>query len=167
MNNSKNIIIGGGISVLLLAFVVLAINTIVAGKSEATGLSADRALAVETTAYNFGTVSMAAGKVSQLFRVENTSDSPVMLSKMSTSCMCTAANLIIDGQRFGPYGMPGHGLPLSVNQTLDPGQQASVEVVFDPAAHGPAGVGRIQRVVTLETDYGERLQLQIAANVIP
>ncbi|KKT83316.1 MAG: hypothetical protein UW81_C0021G0020, partial [Candidatus Giovannonibacteria bacterium GW2011_GWC2_44_9] len=41
------------------------------------------------------------------------------------------------------------------------------EVVFDPAAHGPAGVGRIERAVYLENSASEALQLKFSATVTP
>lgn len=55
----------------------------------------------------------------------------------------------------------------SINQTINPGEEASVEVVFDPAAHGPAGVGQIQRTVTIENNTGKPLELGFSAVVTP
>lgn len=81
--------------------------------------------------------------------------------------MCTVATLGIRGERFGPYGMPGHGFIPKIGQTINPNEEAIVEVVFDPAAHGPAGVGRIQRIITIENDSGQPLELQFTALVTP
>jgi len=53
-----------------------------------------------------------------------------------------------------------------VNDTIKAGETREIEVVFDPNAHGPAGVGLIERVVRLE--YGEKtLELNIKAVVTP
>ena len=110
---------------------------------------------------------MAAGKVSHTFKIKNTSEEAVMVNKMYTSCMCTTAILSISGKQFGPYGMPGHGAIPKINQTISPGEEADVEVVFDPAAHGPAGVGRIQRTITVENNAGGPVELLLVAVVTP
>lgn len=121
----------------------------------------------EANNYDFGSISMAAGKVKHAFKIKNTSSEPVTISKMYTSCMCTTASLMTGDKQFGPIGMLGHGAIPSINQTIKPNEEATVEVVFDPAAHGPAGVGRIQRTVTLENNTGRPLELQFAAMVTP
>lgn len=121
----------------------------------------------EASNYDFGTISMAAGKVKHTFKIKNTSNEAVGIEKMYTSCMCTTAALMVGGKQFGPYGMPGHGIIPKIGQSIGPDEEATVEVVFDPAAHGPAGVGRIQRVVTLENNAGRPVVLQFAAIVTP
>lgn len=125
------------------------------------------AISAEEENFDFGTVSMAAGKVSHLFRVKNTSQEAVVIEKMYTSCMCTSAALEIAGKAFGPYGMPGHGFVPSIGEAVAPGAEAVVNVVFDPAAHGPAGVGRIQRAIIIENNAGEPLELGFTALVTP
>lgn len=81
--------------------------------------------------------------------------------------MCTTATLMMGGKQFGPYGMPGHGFIPKINETMDAGEEATVEVVFDPAAHGPAGVGRIERGITIENNAGRPLELGFTALVTP
>lgn len=117
--------------------------------------------------YDFGAISMAKGEVSHQFKLKNTGEAAVVIEKMYTSCMCTTAALTVHGKRFGPYGMPGHGVIPKINQAIEKNEEAIVEVVFDPAAHGPAGIGRIQRVVTIENNTGQPVELQFAAVVIP
>mgnify|MGYP001591923414 CR=1 FL=1 len=130
--------------------------------------SSNGSLAVEeANNYDFGSISMAAGKVKHTFKIKNTSAEAVTIGKMYTSCMCTTASLMMGGKQFGPVGMPGHGAIPKINQTINPNEEAAVEVVFDPAAHGPAGVGRIQRTVTLENNSGKPVELSFAAVVTP
>ena len=81
--------------------------------------------------------------------------------------MCTTATLKIGGRQKGPYGMLGHGFIPKINETLNSGEEALVEVVFDPAAHGPAGVGPIQRAIAIENNAGEPVELLFAAIVTP
>ncbi len=120
-----------------------------------------------TNSYDFGTISMAAGKVKHEFKIKNTSDAPITINKMYTSCMCTTASLIALGKQFGPYGMPGHGSIPTINEAIDPNDEIIVEAVFDPAAHGPAGVGKIQRTITIENSAGDPVELQFSAMVTP
>lgn len=125
-------------------------------------------LVADMQSFDFGTISMANGIVRHSFAVKNAGDRPVMMRQMYTSCMCTEASLMMTGGlRMGPFGMPGHGMMPTINRELAPGAEATIEVTFDPAAHGPAGVGRTQRLIYLETDAGEPLTLEITANVTP
>jgi len=126
------------------------------------------ALAVEeANNYDFGTVSMAKGIVKHQFKIKNTSGETVTINKIYTSCMCTTAALAVGDRQFGPYGMPGHEAASRIDQAINPNEEAIVEVVFDPAAHGPAGVGRIQRTVTIENNAGQPVELLFAAVVTP
>ena len=125
------------------------------------------ALAASERAFDFGSISMAAGKVSKTFTVKNGGDGPLAINKVYTSCMCTEATLKVGDRQKGPYGMPGHGFVPKINETISPGEEATVEIVFDPAAHGPAGVGRIERVVYVEHSAGDLLEFQISAMVTP
>lgn len=121
----------------------------------------------EANNYDFGTISMAKGIVKHTFKVKNESQEAVTVNKMYTSCMCTTALINLGGKQFGPYGMPGHGVIPRIDQTINPGEEAEVEVAFDPAAHGPAGVGRIQRSITIENNAGKPVELLFAAIVTP
>lgn len=125
-------------------------------------------LSAPETAFDFGKISMKDGKVTHRFTVKNKGTGEVTINKLYTSCMCTNAVLYRSGKKFGPFGMPGHGMIPSINQRLRPGEEVQVEVIFDPAAHGPAGVGRVERVVYLDNDASPRpFELRIAAEVTP
>lgn len=124
-------------------------------------------LSADETAYDFGTISMAEGEVSHTFKISNVSALPVSIEKIYTSCMCTTATLDVEGEKFGPYGMPGHGFIPKINKTLNSGSEAMVEVVFDPAAHGPSGVGKIERKIIIENNGGQPLELGFSAIVTP
>lgn len=125
------------------------------------------ALASFRPVHDFGSISMAAGKVRHTYSIRNTGETPLKIVGVQTSCMCTGATIVTDNGRFGPFGMPGHGRMPGIAETLAPGATAQVEVVFDPAAHGPAGVGRTERVVTIATDGGAPLELGLIATVRP
>ena len=112
---------------------------------------------------------MKDGKASKVFKVRNPGEEDINLEKVSTSCMCTNAYILMpDGEKKGPFGMPGHGgfVP-KANEIVKAGEEREIEVVYDPNAHGPAGVGMIDRFVYLEDESGNKLELEIKANVTP
>lgn len=163
-SNTKTILWGVGISIAIL--VSLAYMTTGGAPKESQG--GKTALAATETQFDFGEVSMARGKVMHDFKIKNTSSAPVTIARLYTSCMCTEANLITARGSVGPFGMMGHGFVPTISETLAPGEEATVQAVFDPAAHGPAGVGPIDRVVTVETKDGATpLVFQFHAVVAP
>lgn len=124
-------------------------------------------LSTDEPVHDFGTISMAKGKVSHVFQLKNSGTEPVLITKIYTSCMCTEAMFVrSDGRQFGPFGMPGHGTTAILAQTIKPGETFSIMAMFDPAAHGPAGVGQIERIIYLETAGGTK-ELEIKALVQP
>lgn len=128
------------------------------------------ALGASETSYDFGKISMAQGKVEKTFEITNADSQDITLERITTSCMCTVAYLeTVDGdEEKGPFGMIGHGGTVpKANEIIKPGESRKVRVVFDPNAHGPAGVGIINRVVTLEDNLGRVLEFQIKAVVTP
>lgn len=124
-------------------------------------------LVTEETSFDFGSIRMADGIVRRTFSVKNAGAEPLPLERLYTSCMCTTALFKQGADEKGPFGMPGHGIVPKLNATLAPGEKAEVEVAFDPAAHGPAGVGRIERAVYLESPASKPLVLEISATVTP
>ncbi len=122
--------------------------------------------ALETT-FDFGSISMAGGNVSHIFKIKNISETAITVTKIYTSCMCTTATLIKDLERVGPFGMPGHAPIPSISEIIAPGKEVNVEVVFDPAAHGPAGVGKIERAIIIENKGNNPVELKFSAFVTP
>ena len=135
-------------------------------KSETLSASAGL-LKLDEELYDFGSISMADGKVNYKFKITNSGIDPLEMEKIYTSCMCTEATLIQGGKKYGPYGMPGHGFVPKVNRTLTPGEEAEILVEFDPTAHGPAGVGYIEREVIIEDNSGPIADFMIKATVTP
>lgn len=168
MKQHKDILIGSiVVIVLILASVFIGLNSEKDSTDATAATSGPSALAAVESSFDFGTVSMAKGDVVHEFTITNTASSSVMVTKLYTSCMCTKAVLKAGGKEIGPFGMPGHGLLPSVNATITPGERASITAIFDPAAHGPAGVGRIDRAIYVENTSGQPLELRFSAQVTP
>lgn len=168
-NLSPYIAMGVGIFVLVIFVGVIGFSSgDVSGEVSVGGAINEENISLEETFYDFGSISMAKGDVSRIFSMTNDSSRPVVVKKVFTSCMCTTAYLSAGGKRRGPFGMPGHGGAMTTTyQRIEPGETAEIEVIFDPKAHGPAGVGSISRVVTVETDSGSRVNFSFRANVTP
>ena len=153
--------------VLIVGAFVLSSSPTSSNQQQAGQKSNTSKLAAAETFFDFGTISMAKGKVTKAFSVKNTTGEPITVSKIYTSCMCTEALLVQGSNRRGPFGMPGHGSVPTISETIAPGAEAVVEAIFDPAAHGPSGVGPIARTVFVETTDSGKLNLDFKANVIP
>jgi hypothetical protein len=110
---------------------------------------------------------MAAGKVSHDFKFKNDSTKPIITEQLFTSCMCTTASFVQGGKVSGPFGMPGHNFVPPLRRTIAPGEEVTISVVFDPAAHGPAGIGEIVREIYLNSKSDSIATFTIRANVTP
>ena len=118
--------------------------------------------------YDFGTISMASGNVTKIFEVTNSTVKDIIIESVVTSCMCTVAYIETKDGEKGPFGMPGHGGQVpKVNEIIKAGETRNVRVVYDPNAHGPAGVGQIDRLITIADSFGNMLNLEIKALVTP
>ena len=137
------------------------------GQPTAGQLSGAKVLVSDASNFDFGRVPMSGGKVSHRYSIRNSGNVPLTITKMYTSCMCTTATLVTRSGEAGPVGMPGHGSIPTLNERLAPGEAAQVNVVFDPAAHGPAGIGLNERSVTIRNDAGRSLELSFTAMVKP
>ena len=83
--------------------------------------------------------------------------------------MCTVAYIESEDGEKGPFGMPGHSGPVATrtNEVIKAGESLDIKVVYDPNAHGPAGVGSIIREIYLTDNAGRILTLNIKAMVTP
>lgn len=167
MNQNKSIFLGAFVSLAILGGIIWLANTSAPANQEANANAGGGAIIASESSFDFGSISMAKGNVSHNFKIKNTGTGTAIINKIYTSCMCTVARLEVGGEKWGPFGMPGHGLVPNLKIKLSPGEEANVEAVFDPAAHGPSGVGSIERAVILENDSGNPLELQFTAMVTP
>lgn len=118
--------------------------------------------------YNLGDVSRTGGIISKEYVLKNTTDKPMNLYRITTSCMCTKAKVIVDGKETDFFSMESSGdQNVPVNLKIKPGQEVKVIFQFDPNAHGPKGVGLIDRSVSLIfSDPKGIKELKFSGNVI-
>ena len=138
------------------------------GPSQAgAGTNGNSSLIASETFYDFGTISMKNGLVSHIFKVTNSTGRDIEVKTVNTSCMFTKAYIESVSGEKGPFGMPGMGFVPPANELIKAGDSRDIKVVYDPNAHGPAGVGAIDRFVYLTDANGETLGFEIKAVVTP
>jgi len=164
--NTKNIITGLLIVFLLVGLMLWGRSNQPTGPSQSAGGGKSSLVATETF-YDFGKISMKDGLVNYIFKISNPTDKDILLSTVLTSCMCTVAYIESPTGEKGPFGMPGMGHIPPANEIIKAGERRDIKVVYDPNAHGPAGVGPVDRVIDLTEADGGTLRLRIKAMVTP
>ena len=107
-------------------------------------------LEAKPESYDLGDVPINGGLVTKEYGVTNTTSSVLKLKKIATSCMCTKSKVKVGDNETKFFGMEGHGdKNPPVNLDIAAGEVVKVTMEFDPAAHGPQGVGPIDRSILL------------------
>jgi len=116
--------------------------------------------------YNAGTVSMAGGLIKHVYEIKNTGTGDLKIDKIRTSCMCTTAILRVRDKKSPKFGM--HNNPVFWSQKIAPMETGYLEVIFDPAFHGPRGIGSAVRFVYLSTNdpKNREVKVKLFANVV-
>lgn len=114
--------------------------------------------------YDWGQINMKDGNVSKTFAIKNTGTDTLKLTNIKTSCHCTKAQVKINNTSSPFFGM--NNVSSWIGEVV-PGQEAQLEVVFDPAYHGPQGVGPINRLVAVETNdkNNSRIEFSLTGTV--
>ncbi len=112
-------------------------------------------VSANTESIDIGKVGYGGGIVSKVYEIKNDTGRDLKLKKIVTSCMCTKARVVFGDKATKLYAMEMNGdkNPI-IDYDFPAGSAAKVEFNFDPAAHGPAGIGPIDRVITLYFDGG-------------
>jgi len=98
--------------------------------------------------YDIGKVIMKGGLIEREYEIKNASKNTLRVKKIVTSCMCTKASVWFEDKktRFYAMEMSGDKNP-NINFDIPGESTAKLVVRFDPAAHGIAGKGPIDRSV--------------------
>lgn len=99
-----------------------------------------------------GNIGYSNGILYHVFPIKNTGTKNLEIANMFSSCMCTKTYLNIAGKDGPSFGMRGASVPSSWVGVLKPGESGEVIAAFNPAYHGPSGVGEVARTVSFETN---------------
>lgn len=136
--------------IIVATLVILVGGIFLLGRTQEVPVGEVAGLEVAPLSYDLGGVPINGGIVTREYEVKNTTEKTLRLKKIATSCMCTTAAVEIGEETSQFFGMEGHGdKNPPVNLELGSGQSGKVMVNFDPAAHGPEGIGAFQRLVWL------------------
>jgi hypothetical protein len=143
--------------VLLLGGIALAKQMTSNSSPELTINEQAEASVISDPAHDWGEIMMDEGDQETIFTIKNEGSAPLQLYGINTSCMCTTAQLIMGNQQSPAFGM--HNKSKYIFE-VPPQQEAQLKVVFDPAYHGPSGVGPINRQVQIATNDPANPMLQ-------
>lgn len=154
MENKKFII-----GIVLVTLGILGGGIFLASRADsapATKASSNVRVVVLETSHEWGTIGLHDGKVAHEFAIASDGTEPLLLSNIATSCMCTTAQLVLGDTVSPEFGMHSRS---SYVMEIPPQKSAHLRVVFDPAFHGPNGVGPITRQVTVATNAADKPEL--------
>ncbi len=116
--------------------------------------------------YDAGTVSMIDGLVKKTYQVKNDGQGDLKIDSIWTSCMCTTAHLRVGDKVSSEFGM--HTKSSLWSEKIPPGEIGYLDVVFDPAFHGPEGTGFMVREIYLSTNdlNNEQVTVRLLINVV-
>lgn len=163
MSSSNKIIIG------VISFTMLAIigGTVFLSKTGPAQLETAQNVQLELpiTSHDWGEIDINAGNVTKTFEIKNNGSDTLELANVSTSCMCTTAQVTVNDQPSPFFGMHSAS---SWQGKVNPGESANVYIEFDPLFHGPNGVGQITRQVSVETNDPDNpiITFNLTGNVI-
>jgi len=146
-------------AVTLISLTLLIGGIFLAGKLTSTAsveIDANAKVVAEETAHEWGEINLNDGNVQKVFKITNSGTAPLVLSNVATSCMCTTAELSLGEEKSPKFGMHTKS---SYVLEVPAGETAELKVIFDPAFHGPSGVGPINRQVTVATNDPENPEL--------
>src|SRR3989344_4428150 len=140
MNDKKFIILAVAATIILLAGGIFFLSKTTNTPQIAASQNA-KAFVADPTSFDLGQVSMDKGKVTKVFTIKNTGTDTLKLYNVRTSCHCTTAFVTIDGNDSPSFGMDN--LSAWTGEVLA-GKEAKLTAVFDPAYHGPQGMGAVK-----------------------
>ncbi len=116
---------------------------------------------VKSTAADLGKMKVSDEKAAS-FTVKNSGQKPLQLYNITSSCMCTAGQVIVNGQASEEFGM--HSESNYVGE-IAPGQSATVKVIYRPYQMPVYGAVEREVYVTTNDPQNARLVFKVNAYV--
>ena len=109
-------------------------------------------LSVDHNFKTVGDIGYSKGILYHSFPIKNIGNKDLEIANMASSCMCTKVFLKVNGKNGPEFGMKGMSAPSDWKGILKPGEKGEIIAAFDPAYHGPQGVGKVSRTASFETN---------------
>lgn len=126
-------------------------------------------ITIEKNTNDLGGVSAKKGVVEIYFEFKNDGKSDLIINKLDTSCGCTSASVVINGQEGPKFNMEMHGEnPTNYKGIIKPGQSALIKVYYDPNVH-PDLTGPVTRFIKIFSNdpVNFETKITIKLNQIP
>lgn len=95
-------------------------------------------IVIEPSFYDFKDVSQARGTVTVFFELKNQGTKDLIINRLETSCGCTMASIVYNGQEGPKFGMSGHGVNEEIKDwqiSIPSKGKAQLKVYYDPDVH--------------------------------
>jgi len=164
MNEKKVIIMSVVLTIVLLFGGVFFLTKTTATPQISASQNA-KAYVIDATSFDWGNIPMYKGLAIKSFTIKNSGTDILKIFNIKTSCHCTKAYATINGVDSSRFGMSD--LSSWIGEVA-PGKEAKITAEFDPAYHGPTGVGPINRFVSVETNdkSNTKLTFTLTGNVV-
>lgn len=152
-----------GFTLLILVGGIYLVNNSAPPELSTTGNPKAEVLGENT--HSWGEIDIEGGNVEKVFQIKNVGDSPLEVTNVKTSCMCTEAQISVGDETSPAFGMHTRS---GWKGSIQPGETADVRVVFDPMFHGPQGTGPITRLVSFSTNdsSNKTIEFRLSGNVV-
>lgn len=163
--SERNIIIGVVlISLLILGGGIFLLSQTSSAKPQNVTLSQNVKIEVPEKTFDWGVIKYSGDKATKTFIIKNAGSDPLKLYNIKTSCVCTKANLTIDGKLSPDFSM--HSSPW-IGEVAS-GKEAILNVIFDQTFHGPTWVGPMERLISMQTNdlSSPALEFKLTGNVV-
>lgn len=106
-------------------------------------------ISIESDSFDFGEVSVAKGIVSTVIKIKNTGKSDLVINNIDSSCMCTTASINFNGISGPVFGMSMHGNPEDWSVSIPSGQEAELNIYYDPTVHPDIAGQHLVRIISI------------------
>jgi hypothetical protein len=110
---------------------------------------------VEKTHVDLGDMKISDRKTEEI-SFENTGSKPLQISNVYTSCGCTSAQVVINGEESPIFSM--HGNPSWMGE-IAPGGKAVLRAIYEPAKHPVQG--KTEKTIFFKTNDPENSTINI------
>ncbi len=117
--------------------------------------------------YDFGNISQKEEITTTTFEVKNDGDKDLIIDKIETSCGCTSASIVYQGEEGPKFSMPGHGINEKNKDwqiKIGPNQKAQLKVYYDPHAHKDFRGTAIREISIFSNDpidFEKKVQIEL------
>jgi len=117
---------------------------------------------LETEKFDLGQMKLEETKVKEI-KIKNEGTKPLEINNFSTSCDCTFAQIIIDGQESPKFSMHSNA---TWKGTLEPGKEAILKAIYEPSKMPVKG--KVERVIYFKTNdpLKSDISIQFTAEVL-